>query len=315
MRFVTIFFLQSVLHSASTQAKEINKLFGIFTIAAVLLLLFVSSLIIYICIRFRDKPGNPIPVQIGKNNRIELLMFLFPTVMIAIFLVLTIRTINRVMKPARGQPDVIITGHQWWWEVYYPATGVTAANEIHLPVNRNLLIEFHSADVVHDWWVPEFGNKMDVVPGKNNHIWLNITNAGNYVGACSEFCGAEHAWMRIRVFAEEEPAYQTWLDANKKTASIPSDELAMRGMILFQSASCGSCHRISGTFSKANIGPDLSHIFSRTTMLSGMMPMNEKNLHAWISDPQLVKPDSKMPDFIFSRDSVNAIVHYLTQLK
>jgi cytochrome c oxidase subunit II len=315
MQRLTLFFLQSVLHSASVQSKEINKLFAIFTIAAVLLLLFVASFIIYICVRFRDKPDNQLPKQIGRNNRLELLMFLFPTVMIGIFLTLTIHTIHKVMQPERGQPDVIITGHQWWWEVYYPATGVTAANEIHLLINKNLLIEFHSADVVHDWWVPEFGNKMDVVPGKNNHIWLNITNAGNYIGACSEFCGAEHAWMRIKVFAEAEPAYQSWLRANEKPANIPSDELAMKGMLLFQSASCGSCHRISGTFSNANIGPDLSHIFSRTTMLSGMMPMTEENLHAWISDPQSVKPDSKMPDFIFSRDSVDAIVHYLTQLK
>jgi cytochrome c oxidase subunit II len=315
MRFLTIFFLQSVLHSASTQSKEINKLFGSFAIAAGLLLLFVSSLIVYICFRYRDKPGNPFPEQIGRNNRLELLMFLFPVVMIGIFMTLTIRSIHRIMQPAQGQPDVIITGHQWWWQVYYPATGVTAANEIHLPVHKNLLIEFHSADVIHDWWVPEFGNKMDVVPGRNNHIWLNITTPGNYIGACSEFCGAEHAWMRIRVFAEEEPAYTAWLDANKKTANIPSDELAMKGMLLFQSASCGSCHHISGTLSNASVGPDLSHIFSRTTMLSGMMPMNEKNLQAWITDPQLVKPDSKMPDFIFSKDSVDAIVHYLTQLK
>jgi cytochrome c oxidase subunit II len=315
MRFLTIYFLQSVLHSASVQAKEINGLFKTFTIAAVLLLLFVSCFIIYICVRFRERPGNSLPKQIGKNNRVELLMFIFPTILIAIFLTLTLQTIGKVMKPAKGQPDVIITGHQWWWEVYYPATGVTAANEIHLPVNKTLLIEFHSADVVHDWWVPEFGNKMDVVPGMNNHIWLNITKSGNYIGACSEFCGAEHAWMRIKVFAEDAINYQSWLDQNKKDADIPADELAMKGMLLFQSATCGSCHRISGTLAKANIGPDLSHVFSRTTMLSGMMPMNEENLHAWISDPQAVKPDSKMPNFIFSKDSVDAIVHYLTQLK
>jgi cytochrome c oxidase subunit 2 len=177
------------------------------------------------------------------------------------------------------------------------------------------LIEFHSADVIHDWWIPEFGNKMDVIPGRNNHIWLNITNTGTYLGACSEFCGAQHAWMRLKVFAEAEPEYRAWMNANKKPANMPGDELAMKGMVMFQSRSCGSCHRVSGTTSAASVGPDLSHIFSRTTMLSGMMPMNEENLRTWISDPQGVKPEAKMPDFIFSRDSVNAIVHYLTQLR
>ncbi len=310
-----IFLFQSVLHAASTQSKEINKLFGNFAIAAVLLFLFVSSFVVYICVKFRDKPGKPIPEQIGKNNRIELLMFLFPLVCITILLFATIRTISKVMQPAHGRPDVVITGHQWWWEVYYPATGVTAANEIHLQTNKSLLIEFHSADVVHDWWVPAFGNKMDVIPGMANHLWVNVTTPGNYLGACSEFCGAEHAWMRIKVFAEEEPAYTAWLDANKRIANLPSDDQAMRGMLMFQSRSCGSCHRISGTPSISNVGPDLSHVFSRSTMLSGMMTMNEENLHAWITNPQQVKPDAKMPDFIFSKDSVDAIVHYLTQLK
>jgi cytochrome c oxidase subunit 2 len=219
------------------------------------------------------------------------------------------------MRPATGQPEVIITGHQWWWEVYYPATGVRSANEIHLPVNKDLLIELHSADVIHDWWVPEFGNKMDVIPGKNNHLWVNIKKPGSFAGACSEFCGSEHAWMRIKVFAEDETTYRQWLAVNGKTANLPKDELAMSGMLLFQNKSCGSCHRISGTTAMAQVGPDLSHLFSRTTMLSGMMPMNEKNLYDWISDPQTVKPDAKMPNFIFSKDTVDAIVHYLTQLK
>ena len=310
-----IFIFQSVLNPASTESREINTLFEQYAIAAAILLVMVSSLIIYICIRFRDKPGNPVPRQISRNNRIEILMFLIPTILILGFFILTVRTIHRVMRPAEGQPEVIITGHQWWWEVYYPATGVRAANEIHLPVNRNLLIELHSADVIHDWWVPEFGNKMDVVPGRNNHLWVNITKSGEFVGACREFCGSEHAWMRIKVFAEEESVYQFWQAENIKTANLPADEQAMTGLLLFQSRSCGSCHRISGTPSVASVGPDLSHLFSRSTMLSGMMPMNEQNLHAWISDPQLVKPDAKMPNFIFSKDSVDAIVHYLTQLK
>src|SRR5664279_3899901 len=110
MRMLVIL-LQSVLHSASVQSKEINKLFLQFTIAAVLLLLFVSALIIYICIRFRERPGSPLPKQIGKNNRLELLMFLFPVLSIAILLFATLRTIDRVMQPAEGKPDVIITGH------------------------------------------------------------------------------------------------------------------------------------------------------------------------------------------------------------
>jgi cytochrome c oxidase subunit II len=186
---------------------------------------------------------------------------------------------------------------------------------VHLPVGKHLLMEMRSADVIHDWWVPELGNKMDLVPKMNNYLWLDINKPGDYIGACSEFCGAQHAWMRINVIAENEHDFENWLAQNSKDAIKPKDSLSIKGAEIFQTQTCASCHRIQGTVATSNIGPDLTHIGSRAELLTGLMKNNEENLYKWISHPQEVKPGAHMPDFKYGKDSVNAIVHYLTQLK
>ena len=316
--FLNLFFLQSVMNPASQQADRINKLFNYFNVAAAGMLLLVTFLIIYICIKFKQKKGDTSdPVQTSGNKKLEALMIVGPTLLLAFFFYQTIATMKGVAPdvPKNRQPDVIITGHQWWWEVDYPASNVVTANEVHLPVGKQLLMEMRSADVIHDWWVPQLGNKMDLVPGRSNYLWLNIQKPGKYIGACSEFCGAQHAWMRINVIAQNDDDFNKWLAANAKDAAQPADEIAIKGAELIQSKSCGSCHRIVGTAATSNVGPDLTHLASRQTLLTGLMENNENNLFKWISHPQEVKPGAHMPDFNLDKDSVNAIVHYLEELK
>jgi len=316
--FLNPIFLQSVENPASQQADRINRLFNYFNIAAGCMLLLVIFLVVYICIKFKQKKGDTNdPVQTSGNKKLEALMIGGPTLLLAFFFYQTIATMKSVAPgvPKGRQPDIIITGHQWWWEVDYPAAHVVAANEVHLPIGKQLLMEMRSADVIHDWWVPQLGNKMDLVPGRSNYLWLNIHNPGTYIGACSEFCGAQHAWMRINVIAQNEDDFNKWLTANAKDAVQPADELAVKGAELIQSKSCGSCHRIVGTTATSNVGPDLTHLASRQTLLTGLMENNETNLYKWISHPQEVKPGAHMPDFNLDKDSVNAIVHYLEELK
>lgn len=316
--FLNPILLQAVMNPASNQADRINRLFNYFNIAAGLMLLLVISLIIYVCIKFKAKKGdNNDPVQTSGNKKLEAAMIGIPTLLLVFFFYQTVTTMNAVSPEVtkNRQPDVIITGHQWWWEVYYPATNVYAANEVHLPVGKQLLMEMRSADVIHDWWVPELGNKMDLVPNHPNYLWLNIHKPGKYFGACSEFCGAQHAWMRITVIAQTKNDFDHWIASNVKLAAQPTDELANTGAALFQAKSCGSCHRIAGTAAITNVGPDLTHLASRQTLLTGLMVNNENNLFKWISHPQNVKPGAHMPDFNMDKDSIKAIVHYLEFLK
>lgn len=316
--FFNNFFLQSIERPASVQAERLNRVFNYFNIAAAAMLLLVGFLIAFICIKFaRKKHDDDEPVQTSGNKKLEALMIGGPTLLLIFFFYQTVTTINAVAPshPEKRQPDVIITGHQWWWEVNYPASKVITANEVHLPVGQDLLLEMRTADVIHDWWVPELGNKIDVIPGRNNYLSLHINKSGNYTGACSEFCGAQHAWMRIHVVAEPLPAFQQWISENEKSAFPPSDAQAITGARLFQTKTCATCHRIQGTPAAGIEGPDLTHLASRRTLLTGLLKNNAQNLMAWVAHPQQIKTGAHMPDFKFQHDSLNAIVHYLEQLK
>ena len=309
---------QSVEHPASRQADKITRLFNDFNVAAAGMLLLVGFLIVYICIRFRQRKGDSLqPEKESSNKKLEALMIGGPALLLVFFFYQTVSVMNAV-NPAVSrsrQPDVIITGHQWWWEIDYPKAHVVTANEVHLPVGRPLVMEMRSADVIHDWWVPELGNKMDLVPGQKNYLSLDITRPGTYIGACSEFCGAQHAWMRIKVIAQSPAVFHNWLAENAKNAAEPADTLAHIGARLFQAKTCANCHRIQGTAATATIGPDLTHLALRKDILTGLMKNNQQDLFKWVDQPQKVKPGAHMPDFKFKKDSVNAIVHYLLQLK
>ena len=89
-------------------------------------------------------------------------------------------------------------------------SGVITANEIHIPTGKPLSVRLESKDVLHEFWVPELTRKMTNVPGQPNHIWLQADKPGAYIGQCSEFCGTQHAWMRILVVADEPSKFEEW---------------------------------------------------------------------------------------------------------
>ena len=307
---------QSIFDAASQQAEKIRALDIGFIIAALGMLLLVTGLMVYIIVKYRAKDNAAEPSQTAHTWKLEILMVGMPLVLIIVFFFWSVTIMNAVM-PDHGdrRPDIIITGHQWWWQAYYPGTKVSAANEIHLPVGKEILMELNAADVIHDWWVPAFGAKMDMIPGMHNYLWVTINKPGIYDGTCSEFCGQQHAWMRIRVVAQSEEDYNRWLAENSVPAKSPTDSLAKIGEALFLKASCSDCHSINGINAKVTVGPDLTHFSDRETMLTGMMANNPANVEKWLTDPQKVKPGAHMPRFLLAKDSIRALTTYLTQLK
>ena len=290
-----------MLNPSSEQADKIYKLFNYFNIAALGMFLLVTLLTIYICIKYRKKNDERRPDQFKGNNLLEAFMIGIPTLLVVFFFYKTIQ-VMRSVEPATEvypQPDIIITSHQFWWEVEYPSVKVITANEIHLPVHKKILMELHSADVVHDWWVPELGNKMDCIPGILT-ISGSILIKRQPLPACAASFAAPstpgcewillYKMLLIIIVGSRLP--QRWL-------RFQSDSLAMKGASIFQATTCANCHRVNGTPAAGTIGPDLTHLFSRMKMLAGMMPINQVNLYKWITNPQQIKPGSKMPDFIY----------------
>jgi cytochrome c oxidase subunit 2 len=277
--------------------------------------LVVVVLVTYCTHRFREKPAQATPKPVYGNVKLELGYTITFVVILGIISVFSIRAMEASDPPSNRPISLLIVAHQWWWEVHYPNTGIVTANEIHVPVNQPEYTGFRSADVIHDFWVPELGRKIDIIPGVENHSWFSADAPGTYLGRCAEFCGQEHAWMRIRVIAQTPSDFAQWERDELSTPVTPSSGLAAQGAQYFQQMSCASCHTIRGTAAQASIGPDLTHVASRETLAAGRLENTPPNLAEWLHEPDLIKPGSKMPNLHLTREQQDSLVAYLETLR
>jgi cytochrome c oxidase subunit 2 len=208
-----------------------------------------------------------------------------------------------------------VIGHQWFWEVRYPGTSAVTANEIHIPVGTRVNLVATTDDVIHSFWVPELNRKIDMIPGHPNRILLEADKAGRYRGQCAEFCGAQHAHMGLYVFADPPARYRAWLARMAAPQVTPATALARRGQQVFDQQACASCHTIRGTAARGQIGPDLTHVGSRTTLAALTIPNRKGYLGGWILDPQHVKPGNRMPGLNLSNDDFRAVLAYVEGLR
>jgi len=214
---------------------------------------------------------------------------------------------------------VNVTGHQWWWEIEYedalPSRRVRTANELHLPINRPVVIKVTSRDVIHSFWVPSLQGKRDLIPGYTTAIWLQADRPGRFRGQCAEFCGLQHAHMAVDVITESEHEFEGWLDTMRQPGRDPAGPAEQRGRDVFLHARCPGCHAIRGTEAAGQIAPDLTHIASRSTLGAGTLANTPDNLAAWIQDPQHAKPGNQMPPNPLPTEDVRAVVAYLDTLR
>ena len=306
----------SPLIPASQQARDIDSLFQIVLGISTVIFLVVAGLVLYNAFRYRRRPGDGLPRQDFGDTRLEVAWTVIPLLIVTVMFFLSVRTMHDVDPPPLDRPpDIAIVAHQWWWEVHYPRSGVVTANEIHIPTGKNLLFRVTSADVVHDFWVPQLARKIDAIPNRMNFAWISADQPGLYLGTCAEYCGVEHAWMRIRVNAQDPEDFARWQKHQLAPPTEPTGKLAPKGFALFMNLPCSNCHRIAGTPAQADIGPDLSHLGSRQTLAAGVFDNNPANLEAWIADPQKFKPDCNMPDLQLEPQELMALTAYLKELK
>jgi cytochrome c oxidase subunit 2 len=180
---------------------------------------------------------------------------------------------NRELPDRADAPDALVvhvTGRQWWWSVEYdnpqPSLRVTTANELHLPVGRRIVLTLRAADVIHSFWVPNLAGKVDMVPGRRNVMNLYIEKPGVYRGQCAEYCGLQHAHMAFTIIAEAPEAFERWLTAQRAPAPPPQTPEQTRGLQVFESGPCAMCHAVQGTQAGARLGPDLTHVATRSTI-------------------------------------------------
>jgi cytochrome c oxidase subunit 2 len=300
------------LNPESPLAQPITDLYLLVISIGAGVLLLVIIWVLYAVLRYRARNGGEgEPRQVYGNTKLETAWTVAPGLLLFGVLILTGITMGKASPavPAGQQPDLRIIAHQWWWEVHYPQSGAVTANEIHIPAGVRLLIELGSADVIHDFWVPELGRKMDAIPGHLNYLWLEAAQPGEYHGTCAEFCGMQHGWMRILVIAQSQADFDAWQQAQLQSPDIPAGSLAEQGAQLFQELPCVNCHAMT------NAGPDLTHLGGRQTLGTGILDNNPENLTKWLTNPQAVKPGVHMPNLKLSPDQIKALVAYLEASK
>jgi cytochrome c oxidase subunit 2 len=300
-----------IFQPASAQVGEIAHLFTMVLVICGGILAIVTGLVIYCAIFFRRKEGAAEPRQIFGQKKLEIVWTAVPVCILIVFFILTVKAVSFSDPPADQKPDLIVIGHQWWWEVRYPNLGITTANEVHIPAGKKLLVLLKSADVIHDFWVPQLAHKMDMVPGHPNHIWLEADTPGTYQGSCGEFCGAQHAWMRFVVIADTEAQFADWTKQQLEPSPNPSGAAALHGEQTFNQMVCASCHSLSGVSTNKYAAPDLSHLADRQTLGAGVLENTPENLALWLKNPAAIKPGCRMPNLKLTGAQVTNLVDFL----
>lgn len=317
--------IADIFKPLSTPASAIHDVSVFVLIICLGIFLVVGGLLIYTIWKFREKPGDHDdhePPQVYGSTQIELAWTVLPILITVVLILVTARTIGEIQNKEMPENaiNLRVVGHQWWWEVHYtnPEYQFVTANEIHIPVSRNdqriiTHLTLESADVVHSFWVPQLNGKTDVVPNRKNHMWLEPTATGTYLGNCAEYCGTQHANMLLRVIVHEPAEFEEWVKQQK--APPVNDPRVAKGRQRFMETNCINCHQIGGTVAVGVFGPDLTHLMSRETIGAGVVPNTPENLRAWVRDPQLIKVGCLMPDLQLPDSDVDEIVAYLLTLK
>lgn len=305
---------QSALDPAGRGAEVLADLFWWMAAGAVIVWTAVMALAFH---AVRVDPG-------GGGRRSALLIIgggaVIPTIVLTVLLIYGLRLMPPLLAAVPpGTMQIAVTGEQWWWRVRYdPAGGeaVELANEIRLPVGETVELLLDSRDVIHSFWIPALGGKMDMIPGRRTRLVLEPTRTGTFRGACAEYCGTSHALMAFPVVVMEREEFARWLEAQRSAAPAPSSAEARAGHDRFFASGCPACHTVAGTSARGVIGPDLTHVGSRLTLGAGILPNEPGAFVRWIERAEGVKPGAHMPAFhMLGRGELHALAAYLESLQ
>ena len=314
----------TIFSPAATPARSIYGLsllvFGI--VGGIFLV--VGGLLLYAMLKYRHRPADAQagqePAQIYGSNQIELSWTVIPILIVVMLFLATARVIianEHARKPAEAL-NVTVIGHQFWWEYSYPAQGFVTANELHIPVSAPshpapTYLMMSSADTDHSFWVPRLAGKRDLIPNKVNVIWMDPQESGLYLGQCAQYCGAQHAKMLIRVYADTPQQFAAWITQQQQPSR--QEPAAAEGRAVFEGNACISCHTVRGTIATGRFGPDLTHFASRDTLASGSVPNNPANVRSFVDNPAHFKPGALMPPMHLNAHDLDTVTYYLGTLK
>jgi cytochrome c oxidase subunit II len=321
----------SPLAPSSPGADSISNLFWIIFWMGAAIYVLVQFLIIFAALKYRRK-NDDIPRQFHGNTRLELGWTIAPAIVLLVILYFTVQTLNVTRFAGQSTLDIDVIGHQWWWEYRYPQQDIVTASDLVVPVNTPIRLRIWSDDVIHSFWIPQLNGKTDAnpinltaegLPAPGNvrplNNWFTATEVGTFEGQCTEYCGEQHAVMRMRVKAVSQADWEAWVRRNSQPAQPAATAAQIeRGKQVFLTDTnlCVTCHAIKGTTAVAVVGPNLSNIGGRDELGAGALPNSPENLRQWIRNAPSIKSGIEMPAMPnLTEADLDALVAYLWSLK
>lgn len=307
---------QTTIDPAGPASNDVNDIYNLLWVLALIVFVLVEGILIYAIFRFRGNKklinGRPAPVH--GNTRLEVIWTIIPAVILAVIAIPTIQGIATLAETDDDAFHVRVIGNQFFWEFEYTdivgpdGVPLKVTNEMHIPVDTRIEITLLSNDVIHSFWVPRLAGKTDAIPGRQNTMWFQSDETGTFDGQCAEFCGKEHAKMRLTVVADSDEDFNDWVATSLST---PSDPVEAGKQIV--ESTCAGCHLVEGTDAQGNVGPELTN-FANKAEIADVAQNNEENLRAWLANPQDLKPGTAMPNLGLTPAQIDALVAYLSTL-
>jgi cytochrome c oxidase subunit 2 len=306
--------IQSALDPAGREAADVATLFFTMLVGGAVIWAGVVAMLFYAA-RKRNVHSEKTAGQLILWGGAVL-----PTVILAALLSYAVWLMPNVRPwfgdDGGGMRRIEVTGEQFWWRVRYLGEGgeptFETANEVRIPIGERVVFSLKSPDVIHSFWIPVLGGKMDMIPGRENRLTLVAEKPGTYRGVCAEFCGTSHALMAFTVLAMERQAFEDWMAGRRASSGAQDGE----GLASFLRHGCSACHAISGTEARGTIGPDLTAFGERGSVGAGTRPNLEEHVASFIRDAGRIKPEARMPHFSMLPDAeIERIAAYLKGLK
>jgi len=244
---------------ASKQMGRIEFLYWFATVISIGIFAVVIAVLLYSVFAFRAAPDDDSDgPSIHGNTNLEIAWTVVPAI-----LVIAIGVVSAVVLSQNGQAGtnpmtIKVIGQQFTWRFEYPDSKGLKSNELVMPVDRNITFQLEAVDVIHSFWIPQMGQKQDLVPGLPTHIVVTPTRMGTFTLICTELCGLGHATMRAPVRVVSQQGFDAWIKQQQSGGGSASG--AGAGKAVFTSSGCGACHTYAPAGSAGAVGPNLGNL-------------------------------------------------------
>lgn len=270
--------------AASSIAEDVDRLHYTLTAITLFFTGVIFLCIFYFMIKYRRQSEDERPQQITGNVPLEILWTAIPTLICVVIFIWASALYVRNARPPAASSEIFVIGKQWMWHIQHPE-GPREIDELHVPVGMPIEITMTSQDVIHDFYIPAFRVKKDVLPGRYTSLWFQATKVGTYHLFCGQYCGADHSEMIGWVYVMDPSDYAAWLTNQPKTESM-----AQAGESLFNKFKCASCHAV-GPGTGNGQGPSLAGIYAKPEKLGdgSARVVDEAFIRQAIVDPNSLK--------------------------